>query len=149
MDIDVRVPTTASPEAIYALLLDGATWPTWSSLDSFEMARGTDGELGAVRLFRTGKHRSYEELVELIPNRRLSYALVPPHNLPFATYRADVDIEDGAIRWHSVFTMKHRGTAFLTKLVFGRFIKATAKGLATRAESAPKSRQDLVDDRLS
>ena len=139
MDIDVRVPTTADPATIYALLLDGATWPTWSSLDAFEMVRGTDGELGAVRLFKTGKHRSYEELVELIPGRRLSYALVAPHNLPFKTYRADVDIEDGAIRWHSVFTMKRPGTAFLTKLVFGRFIKATAKGLAARAEADASS----------
>ena len=66
-------------------------------------------ELGSVRLFKTGEHRSYEELVELVPNRRLSYALVPPHNLPFATYRADVDIDGGTIRWHSQFTMKRRG----------------------------------------
>lgn len=135
MDIDVRVPTTADPARIYALLLDGSTWPSWSTLGSFELVRGTDGELGSVRLFKTGKHRSYEELVELVPNRRLSYALVPPHNLPFATYRADVDIDGGTIRWHSQFTMKRRGTALLTKLVFGRFIKATARGLAARAEA--------------
>jgi hypothetical protein len=138
MDIDVRVPTTAEPATIYALLLDGSTWPTWSSLDSFEMVRGADGELGAVRLFLTGKHRSYEELVELVPNRRLSYALVAPHNLPFKTYRADVDIAGGTIRWHSQFTMKRAGTAWLTKLLFGRFIKSTAKGLAARAEADAK-----------
>jgi hypothetical protein len=139
MDIDVRVPTTADPATTYALLLDGATWPTWSSLGTFELISGTDGELGAVRLFCTGKHRSYEELVELVPNRRLSYTLVAPHNLPFETYRANVDITDGAIRWHSVFTMKRAGTAWITKLVFGRFIKATAKGLAARAEADSQS----------
>jgi hypothetical protein len=138
MDIDVRVPTTADPHTIYALLRDGASWPTWSSLGSFELVREGDGEregLGAVRLFRTGKHESYEELVELVPDRRLSYRLVPPHNLPFATYRADVDLDGSSIRWHSMFTMKRPGTALLTKLVFGRFIRATARGLAARAEA--------------
>ena len=135
MDIDVRVPTTADPRVLYRLLLDGSTWPEWSSLDSFEMISGTDGELGAVRLFRTGKNRSYEELVALVPDRQLSYQLVAPHNLPFRTYRADVEIHGGTVRWHSTFEPKRRGTGWLIKLVFTPFLKRTAKGLAARAES--------------
>ena len=135
MDIDVRVPTTADPKVLYQLLLDGSTWPEWSSLDSFEMIRGNDGELGAVRLFRTGKNRSYEELVALVPDRQLSYQLVPPHNLPFRTYRADVEIHGGTVRWHSTFEPKRRGTGWLIKLVFRPFLKRTARGLAARAES--------------
>lgn len=135
MDIDVRVPTTADPKVLYRLLLDGSTWPEWSSLDSFEMISGADGELGAVRLFRTGKNRSYEELVALVPDRQLSYQLVVPHNLPFASYRADVEIHSGTVRWHSTFEPKRRGTGWLIKLVFTPFLKRTAKGLATRAES--------------
>jgi len=141
MDIDVRVPTKADPKVVYALLRDGATWPTWSSLDSFELIReGRDERegLGAVRLYRTGRNESYEEIVELVPDRRLSYALVPPHNLPFRSYRADVDIEGCAIRWHSVFEPKRRGTGWMLKLFFTYFLRKTAKGLATRAEAESK-----------
>ena len=138
MDIDVRVPTTADPKVLYALLRDGATWPEWSSLDSFELIReGTDERegLGAVRLFRTGKNESYEELVALVPDRQLSYRLVPPHNLPFRSYRADVEIDGTSVRWHSTFEPKRRGTGWLIKLVFTPFLKKTARGLAARAES--------------
>ena len=139
MDIDVRVPTTADPKVLYALLRDGSTWPEWSSLDSFEMISGDDAELGSVRLFRTGKSRSYEELVALVPDRQLSYRLVPPHNLPFRTYRADVEIHGGVVRWHSTFEPKRRGTGWLIKLVFTPFLKKTARGLAARAESIVSS----------
>ena len=99
MDIDVRVPTTADPKVLYALLRDGASWPEWSSLDSFELIReGTDERegLGAVRLFRTGKNESYEELVALIPDRQLSYRthgvdhLVPAGDRSAAVGRAVV-----------------------------------------------------------
>ena len=37
--IDVEVHTAADPAAVYALLIDGSTWPTWSPLDSFELER--------------------------------------------------------------------------------------------------------------
>ncbi len=137
MDIDVRVPTTADPAVLYALLRDGATWPTWSSLGSFELVREGASEregLGAVRLFRTGTKHSYEEIVELIPDRRLSYALVPPHDLPFRSYRADVDVDGSSVRWHSTFEPKRRGTGWLLKLVFTLFLKRTARGLARHAE---------------
>jgi hypothetical protein len=133
MEIDVRVPTAADPRALYALLRDGASWPTWSSLGSFELVKEGDGTpegLGAVRLFTTGRNRSYEEIVELVPDRRLSYALVEPHNLPFRSYRADVDLDGASVRWHSTFTPKIPGTGWLLKLAFTRFLRKTAAGLA-------------------
>jgi hypothetical protein len=139
MEVDVRVPCSAPASTIYALLRDGASWPTWSSLDSFELIRegATEREgLGAVRLYRTGRNRSYEELVALVPDRQLSYELVPPHNLPFRTYRADVELDGSSIRWHSTFTPKVLGTGWLLKLFFTRFLKKTADGLARASEAA-------------
>src|SRR5690606_12972082 len=38
-DIDVTATTSAPAHAVHALLRDGATWPTWSPLGSFELER--------------------------------------------------------------------------------------------------------------
>jgi hypothetical protein len=91
--ISVRSVTTADADTVYALLRDGASWPRWSPLGSFELVReGADEPegLGAIRLFRTGGIRSYEEIVALEPGRRFGYAL--DHGLPLRDYVAYVDL---------------------------------------------------------
>src|SRR5262249_13407974 len=117
--IDEQTTTTAAASTVYALLRDGSTWPTWSPLGSFSLERPGRDEpegLGALRLFTTGRTRSLEEIVELIPDRRLSYEL--RHGLPLRGYRADIDLSpaaDGtgtAIRWHSSFEAKVPGTGW-------------------------------------
>lgn len=146
-EISVRAWTPASPAAVYQLLRDGKTWPVWSPLDSFELEReGAEGgeSLGARRIFRTGRTTSREEIVELQPDRRFSYALLS--GLPLRGYRADVDLEprDGgtAIHWHSRFHAKYPGTGFLFRTGLGKFIQRCADGLAdyaakTSEQSAP------------
>jgi hypothetical protein len=47
--------------------------------------------VGAIRVFITKVSRAREEIVELIPDRRLSYVLLSGY--PFRDYRADVDLE--------------------------------------------------------
>ena len=37
--IDITVPSAAPPAAVFALLADGASWPAWSPIDSFELER--------------------------------------------------------------------------------------------------------------
>jgi hypothetical protein len=137
-NIDVRVPTHASPDAIYRLLRDGATWPTWSPLGSFELARAADDEpegVGAIRIFRTGRTRSVERVAELVPGRRFSYELVS--GLAIRNYRADVDLETAGdvttIHWHSSFRAKVPGTGWLYRRVLSRFIERCARGLAAHA----------------
>ena len=137
-EIDQRAWTAASPDAVYSLLAEGATWPTWSGIDSFELEQpGDDGgeSLNAIRAFHTGRTISRERLVELVPGRRLSYALLT--GLPLNEYRADVDLtpsEGGtAIRWHSTFFPKRRGTGWIYRLALGKFIKGCVNGLAERA----------------
>lgn len=140
-EIDKRAWTAATPEAVYALLADGATWPTWSGIGAFELEQPGDsgGEsLNAIRVFRTGRTTSRERLVELVPGRRLSYALVT--GLPLTDYRADVDLtpsEGGtAIRWHSTFFPKRRGTGWIYRLVLATFIRRCVKGLAEHAATS-------------
>jgi len=142
-EIDVTVTTPADPATVYALLRDGAGWPDWSPIGSFELERPAADEpegVGAVRIFRTprplGRSTSREQIVELIPDRRLSYVLIS--GLPVRDYRADVDLtptDDGgtSIRWHSTFRGQTPGVGPLMQRVLGRFIDQTAHGLATRA----------------
>jgi hypothetical protein len=139
LHIDVRAETTAPPAAVYALLRDGSTWPAWSPLGSFELlSEGRDEPegLGAIRLFRTGRTRSREEIVELVPDQRFSYAL--RHGLPLEGYRADIDLTPSgtgtSIRWNSTFHPKIIGTGWLYRLVLGRFIARCADGLAAHLD---------------
>jgi Polyketide cyclase / dehydrase and lipid transport len=138
--IDVRAQSRADADTLYALLTDGASWPAWSPIGSFELERPGDSAregLGAIRVFRTGRTNSRERLVELVPGKRLSYALLS--GLPLRGYRADVDLTPkGAgteIRWHSTFTAKVPGTGWLYRLALGRFIQRCANGLAARGDA--------------
>ena len=36
-DIDIRATADASPDAVWRLLDDSATWPDWTPIDSFEL----------------------------------------------------------------------------------------------------------------
>src|SRR2546423_11912721 len=116
-EIDERSWSSADPDTVYGLLAAGATWPEWSPIGAFELRAPGDGggeTVGAVRVFRTGRITSVERLVELVPGRRLSYALVS--GLPLRDYRADVELEpvDGgtAIRWNSTFRTGRPGTGW-------------------------------------
>jgi len=139
--IDAQATTAAAPEAVYALLRDGASWPDWSPLGSFELVTpGDDGgeSVGAVRLFRTGRVRSQERIVELIPDRRLSYVL--EDGLPLRDYRADIDLEpvaDGTrIRWQSSFHGQRPGAGPLYRWQLSKFIQRTVDGLAEYAQTS-------------
>jgi len=140
--VDATALTTARPEQVYALVRDGASWPGWSPLDSFELEReGTDERegVGAVRVFRTNRFPkpvvSREEIVELVPNRRLGYVLLS--GLAVRDYRAFVDLEpDGEgtrIRWHSSFRPVVPGTGWLYRRALQGIMERCVRGLADRA----------------
>jgi hypothetical protein len=138
LDIDVSARSTADAATVYGLLADSSLWPTWAPLGSFELERPgqvTPCGLGAIRIFRTGTVTSREEIVELIPDRRLSYTLLS--GLPLRGYRADIDLTpdgDGTrIRWHSRFTAAIPGTGWFYRWFLGRFIQRCANGLAAHA----------------
>jgi hypothetical protein len=143
-EIDVRARSTADPSTVYKLLAEGSTWPAWSPIGSFELQQPGDGApegLNAIRVFRTGRTTSVERLVELVPNRRLSYVLL--QGLPLRDYRADVDLEPAenggtTIRWHSTFFPKRKGTGWMYRLALGKFIRKCVDGLAKYAATAER-----------
>ncbi|MEQ1700193.1 MAG: SRPBCC family protein [Ilumatobacteraceae bacterium] len=142
-EIDRTAHTTAPADVVYALLLDRPTWPTWSPLDGFQHeVDGADGpnSLGAIGTFSTGRKRSREEIVELIPGRRLSYSLLS--GLPLHGYRADIDItpdERGCtLRWHSTFGARP-GVGWIYRLALGTFIQRMVDGLAAAAATKATS----------
>ena len=137
-----QVATTgADPAAVYELLADGATWPDWSPLGSFELLERGDGSpegVGAVRRFTTGRRQSTERVVERRPAERFSYVLVS--GLALREYRADVTLTpaDGGttITWHSTFRPKVPGTGGLYRRALSSFIGQCVEGLARAAERA-------------
>ncbi|MCP3801078.1 SRPBCC family protein [Allokutzneria sp. A3M-2-11 16] len=144
--IEVEVLAAAAPSVVYALLRDGAGWPTWSPLGSFELERPGETEregVGAIRVFRTGPLRSRERIVELVRDRRLAYVL--ESGLPIRDYLAQVDLEprDGGtvIRWRSTFGARVPLLGRLVHTMLDRFIRRLVAGLAAAAEdrSGPRS----------
>jgi hypothetical protein len=145
--IEHSATTTADPATVYALLRDGATWPEWGPIDSFELEREGAGEregVGAVRLLKSGRVTGRDTIAELVENRRFSYT--HESSLPVKDYRGDVDLEprpDGGtlIRWVCEFSPKVPGTGAFVRRGLDGFIAKFAAGLAARATADAGSRR--------
>ena len=116
----------------------GATWPSWSPIDSVELEREGDDEpegVGAVRVLRSGKVTGRDTIAELVPERRFAYTHAS--SLPVKDYRGEIDLQptgDGtSIRWVSTFAPKIPGTGPLLRRGLGRFIADMTNGLAAGA----------------
>jgi uncharacterized protein YndB with AHSA1/START domain len=87
--IEVTQHSAAPPSALFALLVDGETWPCWSPIEAFELERTGDPPpegVGAIRVFRRGRTTGRDEIVEVVPDRRLGYRSLS--GLPVRDYRA-------------------------------------------------------------
>lgn len=141
LEIDVTAHSPADAATLYGLLADGATWPTWSPLESFTLERpgpSAPEGVGAIRVFRTGRIASREQIVELVPEKRLGYVLLS--GLPLRGYRASVGLTPAGsgtdIHWRCSFNAKVPGTGWLYRRVLSRFIQRCADGLAAHAARA-------------
>lgn len=118
---------------IYGLLADSSSWPEWTPIDSYELVEPPrpDG-VGGVRVFRTGRIRVKERIVERVPDRRVSYVLL--EGLAIRDYRADVDLNavDGgtAVRWHTTFRPKVPGMGWIYRRALLKATQAFVEGLA-------------------
>ena len=136
--IEHHATTSADPATVYALLRDGASWPSWSPIDAFELERPGDSEpegVGAVRVLRSGRVTGRDTIVELVPDRRLSYTHAS--SLPVRDYRGGIDLTPVAggteIRWATSFEPKYPGTGGLLRRGLDGFIGRCTEGLAARA----------------
>jgi uncharacterized protein YndB with AHSA1/START domain len=138
--VHATATSTAPPPAVFALLKDGATWPDWTIFDAFELVRlgeGGPGGVGEIHVFSTALTRAREEIVELVPDHRLSYILLS--GFPFRDYRADVDLsarEDGgtSIEWRAAFDPKYKGTGWFWRLFMTAVLRKIASDLSAGAE---------------
>lgn len=148
IEIDIHGTTEADAETVWRLLGDSSTWPSWTPIESFDLERpgGTEG-LGEIRVFKTGRIRIREEIVERDKPRRLSYTLLS--GLAVRDYRADIDLTPGAagtdIRWHTTFVAKVPGTGWLYRKALTRatrqFVEGLTQGSASEAESSQQPPQ--------
>lgn len=138
IDISARIP--APPQAVWSLLDDSASWPSWTPIDAYEMVLppAEDGT-GEVRIFRNGRHTVREQIVERRELRRLSYTLLA--GLPLRDYRADIDISPATgaateLRWHTTFLPKVPGTGWIYLRALRKATQAFVDGLG---QQAPKT----------
>ena len=134
--IDIRRVIPAPPGAVFAPLLDRSTWPAWSGHDTFEPVRpGAAGpyDVGSVGLLRSGRRVMREEIVEVVPDRRISYILLA--GLPLRGYRADFDLtptpEGTEVRWHAAFDAPP-GVGWIYVAALRRFSGRLLDGLTRR-----------------
>ena len=140
LQAEANARSTASPATVYAVAKDSSRYPEWSRIGAFEHVRDGAGEacgVGSRRIFRTWPLNLLEEVVELVPERRVAY--VVPSGLPFRDYRADIEIEPlqgggTAIRWHNRFYAKYRGTGFLCRAFMQKVFDDMVPALAREAE---------------
>jgi hypothetical protein len=136
--IEHHATSTADPATVYSLLREGATWPSWSPIESVELERqGADEPegVGAVRVLRRGRVEGRDTIAELVPDRRFVYTHVS--SLPVRDYRGEIDLEPSgegtAIRWVSSFEPKIPGTGRLIRRGLDGFIAEMTNGLAEGA----------------
>jgi len=138
--IAVEAFSPAAPTHVFALLRRAETWPTWSLFETFTLERaGYDEPLGvgAIRVFSVWFTRTREEVVELVPDRKLAYVLLS--GLPLRNYRAEVllallDTGGTMIHWSASFDARF-GTGWFWRAFMRRILAKIAAQLAYAAEA--------------
>ena len=145
--VRVTAESPAAPEVVYGLLADGATWPAWSPIETFELERAGDPPPegpGAVRVFTRGRTTGRDTVLEVEPGHRLQYA--SHSGLPVRDYVGEIVLDrtrDGGtvIDWHSSFsTTSPPGTGWLVEKGIAKFLGECARGLAAYAATLPAAR---------
>jgi hypothetical protein len=126
------------PDAVFALLIDGSTWPRWSPIESVELEREGDPPPegpGAIRVFRRGRSTGRDQIVDVARDQRFSY--VSLSGLPVREYQAEVELlllaGGTEIRWRASFFPKLPGTGWLLERGLRRFLGQCAAGVAAHA----------------
>jgi uncharacterized protein YndB with AHSA1/START domain len=147
-EIDLRMTSLAPPGAVYALLVDGASWPRWSPFRrfrtvppmSFLLAGGDPDGVGAVRAFlgptQYGMVRHRQRIEERVPDRRFSYTTAA--DMPVLDWRTDIDLEpspDGGtrIRCHVTYTPQSRAATRNVRRELEYLYRRLVTGLALHA----------------
>lgn len=137
-DIDICKTTPAAPSAVWSLLDDSASWPSWTPIESHLPVKPQNADgLGEERKFKTGRVTVHERIVERELDRRLTYTLLD--GLAVRNYRAEIDLEPTSegtrIRWHTTFTPKVPGMGWAYRRALEKATRQFVDGLAAKAAS--------------
>lgn len=141
--VHATATSVAPPAAVFALLADIHTWSVWGAWERTELEApdlSGGGGVGAIRrLTSRGLGRTVvarERVVEVVPDRRIVYALLS--GLPLKGYHGVIELApegDGTrITWSSRFDPQVWGTGWFYQAVLGRFIADAARAVARAAE---------------
>ncbi|GAA4724808.1 Polyketide cyclase / dehydrase and lipid transport [Promicromonospora umidemergens] len=134
--------TSAPPHTVWSLLIDGRSWPRWSSgLDELveERSSGLDphgrDDVGAIRAFRTGRVVTGERLTELVPHQRMRYE--DAFNFALKDYQAVIELGPTStggttIGWRGTWRMRP-GIGWTMPFVLPRVMQRMADDLADYA----------------
>jgi len=142
--VETTAVAAAPIEAVWTLVADITTWSQWGQWDETTRERegvpAPDG-VGALRRFRRGRRVHTEEVVAFEVPRRLAYEV--REGLPVRDYHAEVMLESVGggtrIRWMSDFDGANPIGGFVVHQVLKRFFPATARALASAAETSASS----------
>jgi uncharacterized protein YndB with AHSA1/START domain len=144
-EIEVRQVVPAPPPVVFASLLDRSRWPAWSGHDAFEPVQpGAAGpyDVGSIGLVQSGRRVMREQIVEVVPERRIGYTLLA--GLPLRGYRADFDLtpvgEGTEVRWHSSFDAPP-GLGWIYVAALRRFTRRLLDGLSRQVRDGAAAAQ--------
>jgi hypothetical protein len=149
IQVQASIVSSARPEEIYPLLENSATYPLWSMIEYFESVRPGPGgihDVGAIRLFLTGRAVMHEEITVLEPNARVGYYLIS--GFPMLDYHAETTlepVESGTrITWKSSFHPKYPLTGWFWRALMGWLFRRMVRLLAAAAENPERRAQILA-----
>ena len=145
-EVSVSAVTPASAEVVYELLADHSTWISWSPMESVELEQAGDPPpegVGAIRVNKRGRVSGRDQIVELTPGRRFTYASLS--GLPVRDYVGEVDLSPAAgggteVNWHSSFSPRIPGTGWLLQRGIRQFLGECVSGLAEYAATSSNAK---------
>lgn len=141
--LEFTLETKAAPEALFAVITDGANWARHARpfIAKSSWARRGDGPPGAVGDIRTlwmGPLKLQEETVEYVAPSKHTYTLLPP--APIKNYVSTVTITPSgtgsSLRWTTEFEDIVPGSGVVIARVLKPGLAQVAKKLAAAAEAS-------------
>lgn len=128
--IEGTARTTASREAVWALIADIGAWPRWGTWSHAEVEGGGEQRLGAVRVLVQRPFRVRERITGWEPGREFAYEMLDGMNV--TGYRSVITLEDAGggqtlVRWRSTFERAGLVTGLVLRLAVPQSCKRLAK----------------------
>jgi hypothetical protein len=142
-NLEFSFESSASPEALFAVITDGANWakharPLIAASSWAHRGNGEPGAVGDIRTLWMGPIRLREETLEYDAPRKHVYALLQP--APIKDYVSTVTITPKGtgshVRWATTFADKIPGSGAVLAKVLKPGLAQVAKKLAKAAEKA-------------